>query len=138
MHSSNVWPSPSHIPSQGPAESKSFEAKGQPALDTPSSTSEKGVDLHPELDGPTKLILPIVGKRRGAPSRDLDRAITLRPADVFSLYGIPASTLHGYCNHPNLAKRLPSILLPGRKGRRGVRLSDSSELRAWMGKHRYE
>lgn len=65
-------------------------------------------------------------------SRDLSKAITLRPADVFQLYGIPTSTLCQFCNNPDSTRRLPSRLIPGRKGRRGLRLIQHAELKVWL------
>jgi len=69
-------------------------------------------------------------------SRDLAQAITLRPADVFVLYGLPSSTLHDLCTAPDPERRLPSTLIPGRAGRRGVRLINHDELRAWLARWR--
>lgn len=65
--------------------------------------------------------------------RDLSKAEMLRPADVYALYGIPSSTLCQMCNHPDPAKRMPSMLIPGRRGRKGLRLIDHTKLRAWLG-----
>lgn len=64
--------------------------------------------------------------------RDLSKAVALRPAEVFALYGIPSSTLCELCRHPDPAKRLPSMLIPGRCGRKGLRLINHDELRAWL------
>ena len=61
-------------------------------------------------------------KPRKKKPRDLTRALTLRPAEVFALYGIPSSTLCGLCKHADPEKRIPSRLIPGRKGRKGLRL----------------
>lgn len=47
-------------------------------------------------------------------TRDLAAAITLRPRDVFTLYGIPPSTLSMLCNDPDPNRRLPSTKIPGR------------------------
>ena len=65
-------------------------------------------------------------------SRDLSVATMLRPAEVFALYGIPTSTLCELCKHADPAKRLPSMLIPGRQGRKGLRLIDHAKLRAWL------
>lgn len=70
-------------------------------------------------------------KRR---TRDLMNAAALRPADVFELYGIPSSTLCGLCKHPDPERRLPSRLVPGRRGRKGLRIIMHAELRAWLDK----
>lgn len=67
-------------------------------------------------------------------TRDLTKAVTLRPAEVFALYGIPSSTLCALCKHPDPERRLPSKLIPGRQGRKGLRLIDHAALRAWMEK----
>lgn len=69
-------------------------------------------------------------RKRGR--RDLCTALTLRPRDVYELYGIPESTLCGYLQHPDPAIRLPSILIPGRCGRRGIRLIFHEALRGWL------
>jgi hypothetical protein len=76
--------------------------------------------------------VPPVQRRRRA--RDLARAESLRPRDVFELHGIPASTLRDMCTHPDPAVRLPSLLIPGRQGRRGVRLIKRTDLNAWLEK----
>lgn len=74
------------------------------------------------------------GTVRKKKSRDLTKAITLRPAEVFALYGIPSSTLCGLCKNPDPERRLPSKLIPGRKGHKGLRLITHSILLEWMGK----
>jgi hypothetical protein len=67
--------------------------------------------------------------------RDLRLAITLRPSEVFEAYGIPTSTLCEMCNHPDPTRRLPSFLVPGRSGHKGIRLIDHDQLRAWLKNH---
>jgi hypothetical protein len=74
------------------------------------------------------------GKRRK--TRDLAQAITLRPAEVFLLYGIPTSTTSQYCNDADPERRMPSLKIPGRKGRKGLRLIDHAELKVWLNKWR--
>lgn len=69
-------------------------------------------------------------------TRDLTKAVTLRPADVFALYGIPSSTLCELCKHPDPDRRIPSSLIPGRCGRKGLRLINHDELRAWLARWR--
>jgi len=68
--------------------------------------------------------------------RDLSRAITLRPREVYELYGLPSSTVCELCEHPDLEKRLPSTKIPGRSGHRGMRLIDHAEFRVWLAKWR--
>lgn len=68
--------------------------------------------------------------------RDLTKAIDLRPVDIFELYGISASTLHSFCTAEDDERRLPSVLIPGRSGRRGVRLINHDDFRAWRAKWR--
>lgn len=75
-------------------------------------------------------------KPRKKKPRDLTRAVTLRPAEVFALYGIPSSTLCGLCKHEDPEKRIPSRLIPGRKGRKGLRLINHDELRAYLDRWR--
>lgn len=73
-------------------------------------------------------------RRKRRRQRDLTKAITLRPFDVFTLYGIPTATLCQMCRHPNPERRLPAILIPGRQGRRGIRLVNHEELKRWLAK----
>lgn len=74
---------------------------------------------------------PMTRRRR---ERDLTKAVCLRPADVFALYGIPPSTLHGLCNHAEPARRLPSMLIQGKKGKKGLRLVNHEALRTYLAK----
>ena len=60
----------------------------------------------------------------------------LRPRQVRELYGIPQSTLRVWCCELPPADRLPSMLIPGRKGNRGVRLLMVDALEEWLAKHR--
>lgn len=78
--------------------------------------------------------VPPVQRRRSA--RDLSRAEYLRPRDVFELYGIPSGTLCTLCTNPDQSKRIPSSLIPGRKGNRGLRLIRRADMEAWIAKHR--
>ena len=78
---------------------------------------------------PRKTVVKVASRKR---VRDLSRAVTLRPADVFTLYGVPPSTLRDWCVSMPVAKRLESRLIPGRKGRRGVRLIEKAKLDAWL------
>ena len=71
--------------------------------------------------------LPV--QRRRTP-RDLANAVTLRPRDIFDLYGVPSSTLHEWATRET--DRLPSSLIPGRKGKRGVRLIKKTDFEAYM------
>lgn len=66
-------------------------------------------------------------------ARDLTKAVTLRPADVEALYGISRACLRNYCVRPENA--LPSILIKGRSGRKGVRLIDRQKLEAWLAQY---
>lgn len=68
------------------------------------------------------------------PKRDLSNAITLRPAEVYALYGIPTSTLCELCQNPDPSRRIPSRKIPGRQGRKGLRLIDHAGLKTWMAK----
>lgn len=70
--------------------------------------------------------------KRKLRARDLTKAVTLRPRDIFDLYGIQPAMVSYMANHEDPAKRLPSILVPGRKGNRGMRLIDHEELKAWL------
>jgi hypothetical protein len=63
---------------------------------------------------------------------ELDRAITLRPAEIFARYGIPATTVQRYCTTLPPENRLPSIRIGAWRGRRGVRLIEKPDLDAWL------
>ena len=71
-------------------------------------------------------------KSKGRKTRDLTKAVTLRPIEIYQLYGIPTSTLCILCKHPDPEKRLPSRLTPGRSGRKGLRLVFHDDLRRWL------
>lgn len=74
--------------------------------------------------------VPPPQRRRTA--RDLSRAVTLRPRDVFELYGISASTIGALARHPDPARRPPSRMIKGRGGRKGMRLFNRAEFEAWL------
>ena len=69
-------------------------------------------------------------------TRDLSQAITLRPRDIYNLYGLSSSTICELCQHPDADRRIPSILIPGRRGHKGMRLIEHAEFRAWLAKWR--
>lgn len=71
-------------------------------------------------------------------ARDLRNAVMLRPREVFELYGIPPSTVSDLCRHPDPDRRLPSSLIPGRGGRKGMRLIPHSTLVQWLAKWAYK
>ncbi len=73
-------------------------------------------------------------RRKKRRVRDLKNAVTLRPRDVYELYGIPTCTLSVLCRHPDPAKRLPSMLIPGRCGRKGLRLINHAKLTVFLEK----
>jgi hypothetical protein len=64
--------------------------------------------------------------------RDLSKAITLRPAEIYELYGIHSTTVSQYARHPDPAVRLPSLKIGGKSGRKGMRLIDHAAFRAWL------
>ena len=74
-------------------------------------------------------------RKRPRKERDLSKAITLRPVEVFQLYGITQPTLHRLCKHDDPLKRLPSVLLKSKGGRKGVRLINHAELKAFLARH---
>lgn len=78
--------------------------------------------------------VPPVQRQRKA--RDLARAIYLRPRDIFELYGIPTGTLWTLLIHKDATKRIPSSLIPGSRGNRGLRLVKRTDMDAWVEKHR--
>lgn len=63
----------------------------------------------------------------------LERAETLRPADVFAKYGFPDSTLNDWCTKLPEGDRLPSIKIGAWRRRKGVRLIYRTVLDAWIG-----
>lgn len=63
-------------------------------------------------------------------TRDLAKAITLRPAEVQELYGISRVTLRNWCIRQD--NPLPSILIRGKSGRKGVRLIERTKLELWL------
>jgi hypothetical protein len=65
-------------------------------------------------------------------ARDLALAEYLRPHDVWLLFGIPSSTLSELCNHVDPERRLPSIRILGRTGRKGIRLIARKAIEAWF------
>lgn len=76
------------------------------------------------------------GRRRRKPGRDLSKALSYRPRDIFDLHGMPPSTVCQLCNHPDPAKRMPSYLIPGRQGRKGARFIPVKEFNVWLDKWR--
>lgn len=67
--------------------------------------------------------------------RDLTAAEWLRPAEVRQVFGLAPSTVRQWCINPDPAKRLPSRLIQGKSGRKGVRLIKRSELEAYLDRH---
>lgn len=70
--------------------------------------------------------------------RDLTRAAHLRARDIFELYGITASTLSTLARDPDPARRVPSRLILGRTGRKGVRLFPRAAFEAWLARWDHE
>ena len=77
-------------------------------------------------------VVPAVQRKRT--KRDLDNAAYLRPRDIFDLHGVPSSTLHEWCTRE--IDRLPSSLITGRCGRRGIRLVKRQDMDAFIEKFR--
>lgn len=73
-------------------------------------------------------------KRRRCRRGDLAKAIFLRPVEVYELYAISPSKLHELCTDPDPTKRLPSKLIKGTGGRKGMRLIEQAVLRTWLEK----
>jgi hypothetical protein len=69
----------------------------------------------------------------GQGGRDPMKAVTLRPAEVWRVYGIPKSTTCTLCTLKDEARRMPSLKVPGRKGHKGARLIPHNALRAYLG-----
>lgn len=79
---------------------------------------------------PVKTVIQVAPKKRRV--RDLSRAVTLRPMEVYQYYGVAPSTLRDWCLELPEADRLPSRMVPGRQGRRGVRLIEKAVLDKWL------
>lgn len=73
---------------------------------------------------------PAVQRRRTV--RDLDRAVWLRPRDIEEIYGIDATMLCRLCKSEDEKNKLPSVLIKGRSGNRGVRLVKRADLDAFL------
>jgi hypothetical protein len=76
-----------------------------------------------------------IKKPRRVRTRDLSKAITLRPREVFELYGINQMAVSRLIHHADEKCRLKSTLIPGRCGRKGIRLINHDELRAFLARH---
>jgi hypothetical protein len=74
--------------------------------------------------------VPVPQRKRS--TRDLAHAVTLRPRDIFELYGIPTSTLCRIATQEDATRRPPSRLIKGRGGRKGIRLFPRAEFEAWF------
>jgi hypothetical protein len=81
-------------------------------------------------DAPTLKSVPAVQRKRTA--RQIESAVWLRPRDIEAAYGISASTLAVLCRSEDPAKRIPSVLIVGRSGKRGVRLVKRADLDAYL------
>jgi len=77
-----------------------------------------------------RITVPAPQRRRVA--RDLTRATWLRPWDVRELYGIPQSTLCHYATKLPMERRPESHFIPGRGGRKGIRLFPRGAFEAWL------
>lgn len=73
--------------------------------------------------------------RRTPPERDLARAIELRPAEIFALYGISASTLGDYATKLPPERRPLSRFIRGKNGTKGVRLFPRAAFERWLQCH---
>jgi len=63
-------------------------------------------------------------------------AKALKPAQIDAIYNIPPSSLHFYCATLEPAdERLPSMMLPGKKGRKATRLVKVTDLETWLARH---
>lgn len=74
--------------------------------------------------------------QRRKSGRDLSRALHYRPRDIWELHGIPQSTVCQLCRHQDPKLRMPSILIPGRCGRKGSRLIPVAEFDVWLARWR--
>lgn len=76
-----------------------------------------------------------IKKPRVRHTRDLSKAVTLRPSEVVELYGISQPVISRLLNNTDPKQRIPSILIPGRAGRMGIRLIKHDDLRAFLARH---
>jgi len=68
--------------------------------------------------------------------RDLTKAVTLRPREVFLLYGMPVTTVSDLCTHSDPAERIESYKITGRCKRKGGRYIDHAKFKLWLERHR--
>jgi hypothetical protein len=68
--------------------------------------------------------------------RDLTKAVTLRPREVFILYGMPVTTVSDLCNLSDPVERIDSYKIAGRCGRKGGRYIDHAKFKLWLERHR--
>jgi len=86
----------------------------------------------PDIPDRPKKLAP-KGRKKRLKTRDTSRAVMLRPADIWQLYGIPSSTLCSLCTQPREGSEPPpSLQIRGRCGRRGIRLFNKIEFEAWL------
>jgi len=78
----------------------------------------------------TAAAVPPVQRKRT--DRQLESAIWLRPRDIRVLYGISPSTLCRLCTTDDAARRLPSVKIVGRGGKKGLRLVKRTDLDAYL------
>lgn len=95
---------------------------------------------HPfsESDNDSAPALRIAYRGRKKRGRDLINAVTLRPSEVYRLYGMPVSTVFDLCTHPDPLKRIESYKVPGRRGRKGSRYIDHAAFKLWLARWRTE
>jgi len=70
-----------------------------------------------------------------ARQRDLINAVTLRPSEIFEVYGMPESTVCELCKHPDPLRRIPSYKIPGRQGRKGSRYIIHAAFKQWLAQY---
>lgn len=76
-----------------------------------------------------KAVVKVAPRKR---TRDLSNAVWFKMGDLFQYCGAPPSTVRDWCVSLPVADRLPSKLIPGRSGRKGVRLIKKTDLDAWL------
>ena len=77
----------------------------------------------------TPTIPPVQRKRT---PRQIEGAIWLRPRDIEQAYGIDSTMISLLCRSEDPQKRIPSVMISSRGGKKGVRLVKKVDLDAYL------
>lgn len=70
--------------------------------------------------------------RRSRTPEELRHAETLRPRDLFVLYGLGPSAVHELCTKGDEFGVLPSVLIGAKSGRKGIRLVRRTDIETFL------